>query len=338
MRFSFLFLTIPLLGCTGFNRVLDVDLSDGDGGTSATTPDDGGDLFDVDVGTSCCIDLAPFEGLSILAEAGTPCPGGTTEGATLHAELTVEPHACSGCTCSPASCTLPGGIHTHAAKCPGDGAMAFPFGPGAAWDGACSVENAIPAGQSCEGAPCVQSLTIPAVAVSPCVPSDPVASLPDPTWGRTVQQCDLDLSAEGCDPGQACAREPPEGFVVCLHAKGDSLQCPPGHDRFVFYEGMTDERGCESCTCGPTEGAQCEALIAVSKDSTCSSLVLATTVGTAGPECVDVLSGSALGSVEASPLSWTPGTCAPGGGAEVGAVEPSEPWTLCCRESVKPVP
>lgn len=155
-------------------------------------------------------------------------------------------------------------------------------------------------------------------------------------WGRTVRECKPDLAAEACEPGQVCVRAPPGDGKLCLHVKGDHSQCPPGYERSVFYQGAKDERGCEECECGGPEGMQCEALVSVYTDGACSSLVLATTLGTGGSECVDVLSGAALGSTEAAALLWVPGSCAASGGAPVGDAAPVGPFTLCCPEEPGP--
>jgi hypothetical protein len=48
--------------------------------------------------------------------------------------------------------------------------------------------------------------------------------------------------------------------------------------------------------------------------------------------CVDVPAGSPLGSKEAAPPVYAPGSCQPNGGGEIGAVQPTDPYTFCCNQ------
>ena len=50
--------------------------------------------------------------------------------------------------------------------------------------------------------------------------------------------------------------------------------------------------------------------------------------------CVDILSGSALGSVEAAFVGPALGSCAADGGAATGGVAPDGAVTLCCRDAL----
>jgi hypothetical protein len=308
-----------------------------EGGTGGTTtgqggtPGQGGNLFDPGVvdDIPCCYDLAPFQGLAFFTDSDTPCPAGTDEGQTLFADfLPPAPHTCA-CACAKPSCSLPDGMHTNAAKCPGDGSTALAFGPGNGWDGACSTQDPVPAGIQCAGVPCVQSVTVPALAVSPCAPSDPVVSKEDPSWGRTVRECTPDLSSEGCAPGEVCPPEPPPGFDLCLYADG-VLACPPGWQQLVSFTGAQDDRQCDACACGPPD-AMCEAYVIAYSDAACGAPAGSVIATIDEAACFDVPSGMGLGSVEATFLGQAPGSCAPGGGAPVGDVKPSGPVTLCCR-------
>lgn len=278
---------------------------------------------------SCCgaADLALF------TEGDAPCPEGTTEGFTAHAELIPPaPHTCTECSCSPAACTPPEGILAFPAICPGDG-PALPFGPdlGSGWDGSCSQENGHPANQLCDGELCIQSLLIPATTASPCAESTPVPSKPAWSWGRTMRQCRL--SPQGCGAGQVCVpRVVPDGFDLCRHVSGNK-GCPPGYysEASVLYLGVNDERGCEACECGAPQGAQCKAYVSVYEDSACSSPIAQLMVATV-PLCVDVVAGSALASADASMITEVPGSCTPSGGEPTGDLEPAEPVTICCPD------
>lgn len=332
-------LLVLLVGCSrdqrkGWHTETD---DGGTSGTPTTLTDSGGDLFDPGIveDTPCCFDIAPFRRLSFVTETDTPCPAGTDEGATLHADfLPPDPHTCA-CSCSAPSCTLPDGMHTNAAKCAdADGSTALAFGPGNGWDGACSSQDPVPGGIQCGGVPCVASVTVPAIAVSPCEASGPVASKPDATWGRTARECTLDLPSDGCEEGEVCPPAPPEGFDLCLYGEGD-LDCPPGWQRSVYYLGIQDDRDCTACGCEPP-GAQCEAYVIAYSDSACDVPAGSVIATVAEPACFDVPSGIALGSAEASFLGQSPGSCASTGGAPTGAIAPDEPVTLCCRSALVP--
>lgn len=316
---------LVLAGCTGENRVGRDDY--GTGG-APTTAGEGGDLWTTlpDDG-SCC----GAGDLSLFTEGDAPCPEGTSEGFTAHAELIPSaPHTCTDCSCSPAVCALPEGMLTFPAPCPGDGA-ALPFGPdlGSGWDGSCSQANAHPANELCDGVPCVQSLWVPATTVAPCAPSGAVPSKPAWTWGRRMRQCRL--LQQGCGAGQVCVpRVVPDGFDLCRYATGNE-GCPEGYysEPSVFYMGVNDARGCNACDCGPPEGAQCATYVSVYKNGDCSSPVVQTMISTV-PLCLDITPGSALGSTDAATSTDIPGNCAASGGEPTGDLEPAEPVTLCC--------
>ena len=310
----------------------------GTGGAPTTITAEGGGggaLFDPGVteNVPCCVDLAPFQGVAVVTDIDTPCPAGTEEGDTWYADfLKPAPHTCE-CSCSEPSCTLPDGTHTNAAKCPGDGSPALAFGPGSGWDGACSSQDPVPAGIQCSGVPCVQSVTVPALLVVPCEPSAPVVSKTDAFWGRTARACAVDVPMSGCGGGQICVPAPPGGFDICLHGEGD-LECPSGFAKSLFYTEVEDDRGCEECECGPPD-AQCEAYVVAYSSPACGVPAGSVIATTDEPACFDVPSGIALGSVEASFLAESAGSCAAGGGAPTGDVVPGGPVTLCCRGALE---
>src|SRR5690349_20987848 len=101
----------------------------GEGGTASCAE---GALLDGECNAPppCCVKgpTDPFEGLSWFAigtpETIGPCPDSTTEGLNGYSDMKAAQHTCGVCSCSPAACTLPEGIHTNAAPCPGDGSIA----------------------------------------------------------------------------------------------------------------------------------------------------------------------------------------------------------------------
>lgn len=314
----------------------------GTGGTTTITGN-GGQLLDGAGGedASCCVKdkTAPFEGPSwfVITEDGSPgaCPEPTIEGLEGHAVMKpIAPHTCGACSCSPAACALPEGIHTNAASCPGNGSISVPFGPAGGWEGVCSEEGALPANLQCGGEPCAQSVSIPALPVAPCspvaAPSDP---LPDPEWARMALQCEIGpLSGEGCPADYVCAPSPPEGLSLCLYVKGEVASCPAEYPaQMVFYMGVDDQRGCDPCECSSQNGAQCMAVVSTFSDGVCGMLAGAVVVSDQEAACFDVISGTALGSAEASMVVDVPGSCTASGGAPFGEVLPADPLTLCCQ-------
>lgn len=309
-------------------------------------------MFDGEDGAPpCCVKgtTAPFEGPSwveIIAGPGAvgSCPEGTTPGLEAYANMEpLEPHACGACSCSPAACTLPEGIHTNAAKCAdADGSLEVPLGPAPAsgWEGVCSEEGALPAGIQCGGEPCAQSVSVPVLPVSPCMPqSGPAPPLPVPTWGKTALECKLGpLSAESCGPGEVCAPlPPPEGFALCVVAEGEQATCPAAYPvRSVFFRDVEDGRGCETCQCSPQEGADCLAIVSVFSDTACGAFAGGVVVTEQDASCFDVVPGTALASMEASMVVDVPGSCTATGGAPFGGLLPADPITLCCQGDTEP--
>jgi hypothetical protein len=325
---TFVCLTVLLLGgCTAVEQFQ----REGEGGAGGTPPSMGEDDFFAAPQDCPCVTLGPYEGISIYTDPDTPCPEGTTEGPTLHADFVQPPpHTCSSCTCSSAECPLPEGMHTNAAKCAeADGSPSLPFGPATLAEEVCSTEGALAPDLQCDGADCVQSLTVPALKVA-CDASVPMPSLPPVQWGRAVRRC-APAAPGSCGGGAACEPFAPEGALVCLHRHGISAGCPAGYTHLTFFEGADDTRGCDACTCGEPQGAACAALVHAYSDTTCSSLVGAVMSLLDQPGCVDLPSGTGLGSLEASFVADAPGTCAASGGTPVGGVAPAGPWTLCCK-------
>lgn len=352
-RWRFLWGVLVLHGCTGNEYGLPVPmLSDGGtGGAPTTITSTEGPLFDDTGGQqpACCVKdkTDPFEGPSwfkIVTDPGAlgACPAPTTEGLKAYAHLKpIEPHTCGECSCSSAACTLPEGIHTNAEKCPGYGSIAVPLGPdpAAGWDGACSDEGDLPAGLSCGGEPCAQSVSVPALSIAPCQSeSGPAAPFPAPAWGRMALQCKIEpLSGEGCEPEHVCAPLPPEGFALCLYAEGEHPTCPADYQaHMVFYKGVQDDRGCEACKCSAPEGGECMAVVSMFSDAACGAFAGGVVVTDQEAACVDVVSGTALASMEASMVTDVSGSCAPFGGAPFGGVVPAEPLTLCCQGEPEP--
>lgn len=344
---------VGLAGMAAGCDARDIPLVEGNGGggdTSTGEGGSGGDLFptggagsEEPVCKGVCVpsESIPFERVTLVAintpAKLPPCPeSAPLVGFEGHADLIAAPHTCPECACSPAACMLPTEITVSAAKCPGSSAPSILWNPEPGWEGVCTPEGAIPSGLVCEGAPCVQSLTVGAPTVEPCVPYEKGgASIPSPSWGKAARECLIGpLSGDGCKVGEACAPAPPDGFSLCLFLKGydPAYECPLEYPRQeVVFTGIQDARTCEPCECGEPEGADCAVYVSAYADGACGQAIAAVTVAPEQPACVDLLTGTALGSKGAELVLDTPGSCAPSGGAAVGSLQPAGAVTLCCQ-------
>jgi hypothetical protein len=250
----------------------------------------------------------------------------------------TAPFDCGTCACSAptGSCDLPSTISATAAACGQTGATTT-FDPASGWSGACDSNDAIPSGKLCGGVKCVQSVTMGPMTLNDgaCTPSPAQFPPPSPpTWKTAAIACGINPFFTCPDPYARCAPAARPGFKVCVFA--DSLgdvPCAtvgPYTERHVFYGDFDDTRACSPCTCGAPSGSACSSTVSLYTDGACSSQVGSLTVDATGPKCVDVPSGSALGSKSATPPSYTPGACAPGGGAPTGAATPTKAATYCC--------
>jgi hypothetical protein len=150
-------------------------------------------------------------------------------------------------------------------------------------------------------------------------------------------QCEIGpLSGEGCPTEYVCAPSPPEGLSLCLYVKGEVASCPAEYPAKMVFYGVEDQRGCTPCQCSAQEGAQCMAVVSAFSDSACGALAGAVVVTDQEAACVDLVSGTALGSLKVSMVTDVPGSCAPSGGAPFGEVLPADPLTLCCQGIEEP--
>jgi hypothetical protein len=320
----------------------------GDGGTGGA----GGDMQS-SLCSGACVPPAPlgWSGPALLW-MGPPdqvpdCPADATNiGYEGFADLAPQPRFCAACLCDTpeASCDLPLGWAAHATpSCPGDGsgttvtAFAAPDG----WSGECTAANAIPAGQLCDGQPCVQSLSIeaPVVVTGACAArADEPLPVPDVhAWATQAKAC-IPGAYKECDEGQSCmavppgpALAPPDGFSTCIFHE-DEESCSDEYPvKHVFYDALVDSRDCTPCSCGEPEGASCDIMASVFSDGACAVPLASSLVSSDVPFCAVTPPGVALGSKSATVVAVDPGACAPGGGEPIGDVQPSSPSTFCCR-------
>jgi hypothetical protein len=279
-----------------------------------------------------------------------PCPDvASVLGYEGHSGLQA-PFTCGACECGPPSgaCRWPSTLTAHAASCNAGGGAPTSFDPPPGWEGACTAHQPIAAGLSCGGAACVQSITIAPLdlAESGCAPLAP--SSPDPptwppiwppTWETVARVCRGFPGGTCSEGGDVCGPDLPPGFRRCVFHEGD-VSCPgpthgPYQERHVVFAGLSDTRSCAPCACGPPEGSACLGSISIFSDGACqSSLVSSYLVDSSGPKCIDLVSGSALGSKAATTPTYVPGACMPSGGGPMGSAAPEGPSTLCCIPSL----
>lgn len=310
---------------------------------------------DPDAGAGCngtCVPVSP-PGWSetVLLWHGPPadlpeCPSwAPAHSEQGHADLTSPPATCPACECKPptGACALPATITaSNAPICTMPGNTWTSFDPPAGWAGECTQANAIPAGQVCGGAPCVQSVSIGPLILTetgctptiPSPPGPPPGPADSPAWGTAAIACSSNHGGQCSDPGETCAPNlppPPPGFQVCIVAFEDRECFEPFSTKYLTYFSHHDGRACMPCACDAPSASTCTGTISIFEDSACSALLLALKVGNDGPKCDEVLPGSGLASKSAGPLTYTAGVCQPSGGEPAGVDEPTQPKTFCCR-------
>lgn len=322
-----------------------------DAGADADAAEDAGPNIDGGDGAcdlSCEGDCLPFHpehfSLPFLVwtgsspDAAPACPAGAPiERPLLKGEPSIPPASCGACTCGPSwgFCALPSTITAYAAPgCPADAPSTI-ADPPASWDGACTTENAIPAGLSCgPGTFCVQSINIEPMPITDeaCVPhASTPPQLPPPSWGLFARRCEGSAFGQ-CSPAEHCAPALVDGFRQCVEQPGVH-ECPETEytERILLYEDFVDDRTCAACTCGAPVDSYCQGWIGVYSDAACGASVVTGNLWSEGPTCLDVTPhGQAIGSKVAAEPVYHPGTCEAHGGELEGSVALDGPLTLCC--------
>jgi hypothetical protein len=248
------------------------------------------------------------------------------------------PVSCAPCSCAPSTgtCAPPATVTVSASPvCPSDGDAGVPFDPPSGWDGGCTANDAIPA-VDCDGGPACSATVAPTTPVDDCVPSQPMIDT-IVNWSKIAFSCTGNTNQGACaNPGDICVPAPPvtPGYSICVSREGDepAIVCPAGYpDRSVLYVSATDNRHCAPCECGEPQGSSCSSLVTLYSDEACSADVASVTV-TSDSMCVEIPAGVSLGSKQAGPSTYSPGTCQPSGGQPSGDVQPTVPFTFCCRK------
>lgn len=162
-----------------------------------------------------------------------------------------------------------------------------------------------------------------------CAPSTEEAIEPA-LWAWQSQACGGGTIIEdaGCADERVCAPLPESrDAAMCIWQAGEH-ECP---DAFAtvrtLYEGIDDNRGCETCSCGSPNGFCDSADITLSGGANCV-FPEAGTVGVDG-ECDN--SGNANAAVAATLSGGSPTAfCVPSAPESAGAAVGTEPVTVCC--------
>ncbi len=169
-----------------------------------------------------------------------------------------------------------------------------------------------------------------------CSPSGGDATLSDPSWTNHLRACGGAPDAGACGDGGSCLPTPgnPLAPGVCIWSEGD-LPCPPGAYalRNVFYDGYDDARGCSACECGDSSGADCQAIVEVHYNSSCSNLRASIDDPMAGT-CYNVDDGGGYAPRSGRMIVYGTegGACPPEGGQPMGVASPAQPVTFCCTQ------
>jgi len=161
---------------------------------------------------------------------------------------------------------------------------------------------------------------------TPCAPSGGSPAVSLAAWPNNARLCALG-GGPGCAGGGTCAPRPGDARSPCIHRVGD-VACPEGPyaERTVVYADVSDTRGCSSCDCGAPIGGTCSAIISFYSDDQCMQWIMQD----APDGTCHTFTGANIGGVKLAPQAALPGTCSPTGGDAIGAVEGSEPTTVCC--------
>jgi hypothetical protein len=246
----------------------------------------------------------------------------------------IDPPDCPACTCEPPTgeCELPAAITAYPEPACA-GATNYDFSPPDSWDGMCNGDITISAAQAPKSVR-IERLTL---TESACKPPEPPPPLGEAASWKTFARACRGYGFSPClDPGMLCvptAEPPPQGFSQCIFQKGE-LECPPGYpNKHVFYDDISDSRRCSECSCGAPQGGVCRATVSVFQEGGCSTKRSEAEMDSLIPRCVPLYPTpvDALGSKQATPPVYEPGSCEPIGGEVVGSTALVGPSTFCCQ-------
>jgi hypothetical protein len=161
---------------------------------------------------------------------------------------------------------------------------------------------------------------------SDCTPQ-PNEVIPAPVHQSVVVACSGASEVGACDGPQLCLPGPEAPFQdrLCIWQDGD-VDCPADTaytNKEVYFDSLTDERDCSTCTCGAL-GGTCDNPTAIMRaDPGCG--------GAAGTVLGDAECGQAGVAADSAELDAAVNpSCDPQGGVLEGDVVENGPHTVCC--------
>ncbi|HEX4445984.1 MAG TPA: hypothetical protein VH044_04585 [Polyangiaceae bacterium] len=260
-------------------------------------------------------------------------PPGCGTGYDSFYQLSSQPAACSACTCGSPSgeaCAAPDATYY------GDSACAT----------SCGHQPLVSA--ACVMPPCGSNFTV--ANAEPhgggCAPLGGAPTLPAP-FSLAARACPTTstLPSTACGTGQLCVPAPPAPSAprICLRFEGAAAACPGFpyiNGPMVLFEqppAVTDTRGCAPCACSDPAGASC-ALSALGNvlrlDPKCMVPNLAPPLIALPSTCQDL--GQSGGLQLNGTFRLTAGSCAPDGGAPMGAVSATGAQASFCCTTASP--
>lgn len=255
--------------------------------------------------------VAMSSGASTPPTCGSDYPTQTTPGLLMD-NLSAPPATC-GCSCQSSaivSCSL---------------ATLNAFGFGTCAGGGSKVAD-IAVGSGCVPA------VVPPVAthlratgspvVGSCTPK-PSEVITPPSWGLLARACTGASTAGACAGSEVCVPAPVSD-KTCVYQSGD-LACPAAYtNKWVFYEGLDDARGCTVCGCGNLTGT-CTGSVSLHNTANCGDDVKTIPLNTC-----QTMVASSYAKYSGGIAANTSCPVAPGAGLPTGSATPKNPVTFCC--------
>lgn len=270
----------------------------------------------------------------------------------LYADLVAPPADCEPCDCAPSVGTcasppagLPESIKILAGACGQEGVETLPFDGPVGWDGSCTSENALPAGEKCPAGEldAVRAVRLGLAASGPASEScAPTTAIPKATvetrWEVAALACHAAMSPYQCGLDEYCVSDPGLEWDQCVVRKGVHETCPSNYSyyrRVMFPEKPIDTRGCSACECGTPEGSGCLGTLRLYDDAACSNQFTEQNVASFGDQCGNIYPpGRAIAAKAITDISYVAGSCAATGGEPTGEAKPdADPMqavTFCC--------
>jgi hypothetical protein len=158
--------------------------------------------------------------------------------------------------------------------------------------------------------------------------AQPKETITPATWGDTATLCQPSGQLPACGAASSCAPPPDSGFALCIQASG-ALTCPSGwSDSHLEYGGVSDFRGCSTCSCGAPTGGTCGGEDAINYWAApgCPATTPTGSFAT-NSSCVSTVG---MVSIEYSAVP-TGGACTPSPVSPTGSASPTGPVTVCCQ-------